>query len=58
MRLMATGISDFALIENKSGVRLGFFVITSSEGTIVATEKAAICRKSGSDWRVAAFPER
>ena len=51
--LMAAGISSLEVIENKKGIRLRFFVLTSSEGMIVTSEKSATCRLANGMWRVA-----
>jgi hypothetical protein len=52
--VLAVGVGDFTL--KKDGrVRLEFFAITDSEGTITASEMFATLRRVGSSWRVSGF---
>jgi hypothetical protein len=40
---------------NEGEIRLGFFAVVFSEGTMAVSEKSAILKKIGSSWCVAAF---
>lgn len=50
----AIGVTEFKLL-NEGEIRLGFFAVVFSEGTMAVSEKSAILKKIGSSWCVAAF---
>jgi hypothetical protein len=52
--VLAIGVSNFTL-ERDGQVRLQFFAITDSEGTITASEMFATLRRADSVWRVSGF---
>ena len=52
--ILAAGVTDFDLIDG-GAIRLHFFAVISSEGTLTVSEKSAILKKSDSGWRVARF---
>jgi hypothetical protein len=53
--IMAAGVTDFTFIAGGTDIQLHFFAVTFSEGTIAVSEKSAIVRKVGSNWRIAKF---
>jgi hypothetical protein len=52
--VLAIGVSDFTLEKDRK-IRLQFFAITDSEGTITASEMFATLRRVDSSWRVSGF---
>ena len=52
--ILAAGVSDFILVD-AGNIRLHFFVVAFSEGTIVISEKSAILKNTDSGWRVGGF---
>jgi len=50
----AIGVTEFKLLK-EGEIRLSFFAVVFSEGTMAVSEKSAILKKIDSSWRVAAF---
>jgi hypothetical protein len=50
----AIGVTEFKLLK-QGEIRLTFFAVVFSEGTMAVSEKSAILKKIDSSWRVAAF---
>ena len=50
--ILAAGVSDFALAGTRT-IRLNFFAVVSSEGSIVVSEKTAVLKETDSGWRFA-----
>ncbi len=50
--MLAAGVSDFSFA-NARTVKLNFFVVVSSEGNIVVSEKTAVLTQVDSTWRFA-----
>jgi hypothetical protein len=50
----AIGVTEFKLLK-EGEIRLSFFAVVFSEGTMAVSEKSAILKKIDSGWRVGAF---
>jgi hypothetical protein len=50
--LLAACVTNFTL-NNQKEIKLDFFTITDSEGTITASETSAVIKNEGHGWRVA-----
>lgn len=50
--ILAAGVSDFTLVGTET-IKLKFFALVSSEGSIVVSEKTAVLKKTSSGWRFA-----
>ena len=50
--MLAAGVSDFSFVDAGT-IKLNFFVVVSSEGNIVVSEKTAVLKQVDSAWRFA-----
>ena len=49
--LLAAGVTNFTM-NSQTEIKLDFFAITDSEGTITASETSAVIKNEGQGWRV------
>jgi len=52
--ILAAGVSDFAVVDTRT-IKLNFFALVSSEGSLVVSEKTAVLKQTDSGWRFAAL---
>ena len=53
--IIAAGVTDFSFMNGRAGIRLQYFALIFSEGSLLVREKSASFRRSGGEWRVASF---